>query len=943
MEARRVSMASDDLDYLPPRYMGFAGARQRAGDDVDSDDWEVDSGSSDDSSSAAGARRKCKQASMGVRKPSGSGSGGVGGSGAGSGGGGGGGIRVLHRWTAEEHARLEALVRQYGTERNWALIADGIRGRSGKQCRERWLNHMREGIIKGNWLADEEFHLALCHTLVGNQWSQHCNRLRGRTENSIKNYWNATLRSKQPNKRRGFLWAYIDRVKGALDDEALRHRAFADTVAIVYGQTNDWLPAWLRAKVEASELELPRVGEGLGRGWRRLLDREAAFLRDRDADAASTGIPYPNPASNGVPPPPPAAPRLTPRQQQRRQAAGHHLQRPPPLQARERREAQPLYYDPGPASPSLLQVQAPSGPALGQQLQGPLRAPSLGLDLLGDAMLLGDSPCCYTGTEAAFASAGVAAPCACDAEPAARIAGGAFGMAGADMAGGSGSGDKGEEGGDEDELLVEELPDALMPDGGEAPSRAIMAPGLPRLVVTAPQGAWWGSGTGGVSLAAAVAAAAAGLGAPDAAAAAAAAAGGGASPPPLLRDSSFCGSVGSTGATPPMSRLRLASNSPAPTQAAPALELAAGAFGAMGAGAAAGVAAAFPAAALFAGLRPYQPSHLSTAASFGSDFSTSSALLMPGSAARTMLVGGAAQQALQPPPGWAGNPTGDAPSLYAALPALQLPLQLPQPLVDAAVAEAEAGPSGGCGGAVCTSPFGSPSAQGGEACFAWGTGLLPAHSPASAPPALGGLLPAVAPLLSRFAASAGRRNGAGGGTLKYPPTAGFGAPAGEAPLPWEAYTAAAMLQPQPRRSSADASAAMPAFIVPMRETSAGAGAGRQQALGAEFEAAHDTASPPNDAQAGARAARTSCCGSVGSGGDGCAAACDGAAAVAGGAGPAPMCLQVSDSLGFLTSASLGLLGCADSALLLLDGQPLSPDGFTNAGEGTGGAGGPTDA
>jgi hypothetical protein len=40
---------------------------------------------------------------------------------------------------------------------------------------------------RGNWLPEEEFHLALCHTLVGNQWSQHCNRLRGRTENSIKN------------------------------------------------------------------------------------------------------------------------------------------------------------------------------------------------------------------------------------------------------------------------------------------------------------------------------------------------------------------------------------------------------------------------------------------------------------------------------------------------------------------------------------------------------------------------------------------------------------------------------------------------------------------------------------------------------------------------------------------------------------------------------------
>jgi hypothetical protein len=83
---------------------------------------------------------------------------------------------------------------------------------------------------RGNWLADEEFHLAMCHMLVGNQWSQHCNRLRGRTENSIKNFWNATLRSKQANKRRGFLWAYIEKVRNALDDDSLRYQAFADTV-----------------------------------------------------------------------------------------------------------------------------------------------------------------------------------------------------------------------------------------------------------------------------------------------------------------------------------------------------------------------------------------------------------------------------------------------------------------------------------------------------------------------------------------------------------------------------------------------------------------------------------------------------------------------------------------------------------------------------------------
>jgi hypothetical protein len=145
MEApRRRSVGSDDIDYLPPRFgtVGAWGDQQlpvAAGPAPhDSDfDYEADSDYSEDSSGVAGARRKRKAAggsallAGGVRKP-----------------GGAGGTRVLHRWTAEEHARLEALVRQYGTERNWALIAEGIRGRTGKQCRERWLNHMREGIIK---------------------------------------------------------------------------------------------------------------------------------------------------------------------------------------------------------------------------------------------------------------------------------------------------------------------------------------------------------------------------------------------------------------------------------------------------------------------------------------------------------------------------------------------------------------------------------------------------------------------------------------------------------------------------------------------------------------------------------------------------------------------------------------------------------------------------
>jgi len=36
-------------------------------------------------------------------------------------------------------------VKQYG-ERKWAQIAEKLEGRVGKQCRERWHNHLRPDI-----------------------------------------------------------------------------------------------------------------------------------------------------------------------------------------------------------------------------------------------------------------------------------------------------------------------------------------------------------------------------------------------------------------------------------------------------------------------------------------------------------------------------------------------------------------------------------------------------------------------------------------------------------------------------------------------------------------------------------------------------------------------------------------------------------------------------
>jgi hypothetical protein len=58
------------------------------------------------------------------------------------------------------------------------------------------LTHAAAADCRGHWTVEEEFLLAQSHALVGSHWSKMTKRLPGRTENSIKNFWNATLRSK---------------------------------------------------------------------------------------------------------------------------------------------------------------------------------------------------------------------------------------------------------------------------------------------------------------------------------------------------------------------------------------------------------------------------------------------------------------------------------------------------------------------------------------------------------------------------------------------------------------------------------------------------------------------------------------------------------------------------------------------------------------------------
>jgi hypothetical protein len=109
---------------------------------------------------------------------------------------------VKGSWTHEEDESIIKYVQEFG-DKAWAGLACILPERTGKQCRERYKNHLDTSVNRSEWTAEEDQKLLQLHETYGNSWTKLASFFEGRTDNCIKNRWNSAIKKRVDRINRG--------------------------------------------------------------------------------------------------------------------------------------------------------------------------------------------------------------------------------------------------------------------------------------------------------------------------------------------------------------------------------------------------------------------------------------------------------------------------------------------------------------------------------------------------------------------------------------------------------------------------------------------------------------------------------------------------------------------------------------------------------------------